>query len=481
MSRAPGSFATSMTRHRPAAIISPLALPFALVLLTLVLLPGCGLLHSPTRIVSAAFAPGGTPAPDPINLQVQVQRFADDYSVQTATAIDESVRRAGTEEARRQGLQWKLSAASAAISIASGPQPKANLLDLVSLATLNLAVVEQQLTNSVFGSALQPWVDASRALESNAWSLAASRLLPQQVAELREGIRQWQLHNPPSPTLFAARPQGFATLVKSSQQKSSEITSVFSLVGLDPTAGLDPAVREVTLTRLFAERALYAAQRMPMLLRWQTEALVDRLEVKPGVQLALTNATRIALSADRLSHAAETASSVAAQLPDRITEERKALLAALEQQEGKLHDLAAEVTRTLDAGQKMSATLSITITNFDALMKRFGVGEPDTSASTDTNSPPFNILDYAKTAAQITEMTRELNLLITSVNQSVPRLEALGQQAAAEGDRVVQRGFRLGLILIAVLLVGSVLAGLVYRFLAQRLFGPPRPPSGPAA
>jgi len=225
-----------MSRHRPAATASPLALPFALVLLTLVLLPGCGLLHSPTRIVSAAFAPGGTPAPDPINLQVQVQRFADDYSVQTATAIDESVRRAGTEEARRQGLQWKLSAASAAISIASGPQPKANLLDLVSLATLNRAVVEQQLTNSVFGSDLQPWVDASRALESNAWSLAASRLVPQQVAELREGIRQWQLHNPPSPTLFAARPQGFATLVKSSQQKSSEITSVFSLVGLDPTA-----------------------------------------------------------------------------------------------------------------------------------------------------------------------------------------------------------------------------------------------------
>lgn len=476
--RGPNSeFRTPSGPAGPAHYRIGIARAFALGLTIIAFLSGCGLLRSPTQLVSVLKP--AAPAADPISLQVQLQRLADDYSAQAASAIDEAVRRVGTEAARRQGLQWKLSIATAAISIASGPQPKANLLDMVSLATLNRNAVEQLATNSLFGDALLPWVEVSRRLETNSWNLAASRLPSQQVEELRDGINQWQQSNPAPASLFAARPQEFATLVKSSQRKENEISSVFSLVGLDPTAGLDPAVREVTLTRLFAERALYVAQRMPLLVRWQTEALFDRIEEKPGLQLALTNTTRIAESADRLSRAAETASTVAAQLPDRVSAERKALLAALEQQEGRLRELAAEVTRTLDAGQKMSGTLSITITNFDALMKRFGVGEPDTGPPADTNSPPFNILDYARTATQIAEMARELNVLITSANQSVPRLEALSQQATAASERIVERGFRLGLLLIVILLGGSVLAGLTYRLLARRFFGPSAPPAPP--
>ena len=51
----------------------------------------------------------------------------------------------------------------------------------------------------------------------------------------------------------------------------------------DPLAGLDPAVRELTQTRLFAERALYVAQKMPLLLRWQTELLTINTLNQPAV------------------------------------------------------------------------------------------------------------------------------------------------------------------------------------------------------
>lgn len=454
-----------------------------LVVCAAAVLPGCSLLRTPERVVTAVVPVEKGKHPDPIDLQVQVQRFADDYSSQIASAVDDFARRVGTESARVQGLKWKLAATTAAVSIASGPRPKANLLDLVSLAVLNhTAVVDLRQTHPN-GPALQPWIEASSALETNAWALAAANLPPAQVAELRDALDDWQARNPGVRNLFAARPQEFTSMVKASQPRQTDPNSVFSMVGLDPTAGLDPAVHEVTLTRLFAERALYVLQRMPLLVRWQTELLGENLALQPGVQMALTNAARLGDSLDRISHAAESASQTAAELPDRIATERQAVLAALDQQEGKLRDLAAEVNRSLVSAQQMSDSLNTTIGTFDALMKRFGVGEPRTETPPATNSAPFNILDYAHTADQIGGMAKDLNTLIASVNQSVPELERLGQQAGTDVQRVIDRGFRLGLVLVGVLLVGAVLAGLAYRLLAHKLdragSPPPRVPPRP--
>src|SRR5262249_42388194 len=130
----------------------------------------------------------------------------------------------------------------------------------------------------------------------------------------------------------------------------------------------------------------------------------------------------------------------------------------------------ADVDRSLVSGEKMSSSLNITITNFNALMKLFGVGEPSTNAAPpDTNSVPFNILDYGKTAGQIGDMAKALNTLVNSVNKSTPEIQHLGQKATANMTEVVDHGFRLGLILIAVLLAGSVVAGLLFRFLWEKL------------
>lgn len=65
-------------------------------------------------------------------------------------------------------------------------------------------------------------------------------------------------------------------------------------------------------------------------------------------------------------------------------------------------------------------------------------------------------------------MARDLNTLIASVSESIPQLERRSRQAGTELERVVNRGVRLGLVLIGVLLTGAVLAGLVDRVLAER-------------
>jgi hypothetical protein len=411
--------------------------------------------------------------PDPLELQSDLQRFTDDFTIHTGQALDEYAQQVGTEAGRVQALQLKLLSVSAATAIASGPNPNENLLDMIALVTLGRITIEERWIKTTNGAAFQPWLRATRLLETNIWAIAARVLKPAQINELRQAIDEWYHTNPDVRTAFYARPHEFAAMFSTSHQKEANVNSVFSLVGLDPMAGIDPAVREITRTRLFAERAMFTLQRMPFLLRLQTELLVNQVAQQPEVQQALASTSRLSDSADRISRSVESVSQTAAQLPERLVAERKAIVTALEQQEGKLRELAAAVDQPLVSAAKMSTSLNTAITNFDWLMKRFGVGEPSTSPTPDTNSAPFNILDYGTVAGQIESMAKELTILITSLNtsldQSTPHVQRLSQQATAEVNQVIDRAFRLALLLIVVLLAGSVIAGVAYRLLVKQL------------
>jgi hypothetical protein len=406
-----------------------------------------------------------------IDEQIQLQRFVDDYLARAGQALDESAERLGSDS-RCAVLRLRLVLGSSVLSVGSGPNPRANLLDLVSVTVLTRMSVENYWMNTTNGAAFQPWLDASRVLETNVWELAAHFLKPAQMEELRAGIQQWYEQTPEVRTAFFARPHALVTMMRTSHEKGAGNNSVFSLFNLDPTAGLDPAVREVTQTRLMTERAMFTAQRLPFMLRLQAELLACELTTQPALQRALTNSTQISESAERVSRAVETMTRSIDLLPDRLTEERKEILSTLDVHEGKFRELVAGVNQTLVSGEKMSASLSIAITNFDALMKRFGVGEPTTNApsrSERSDSRPFDILDYAKTADQVGNMAKGLNTLVTSANQSAPEMQRLSRQAATDLRKEVDHGFRLGLVLIAVLLAGAVPAGLLYTFFARKL------------
>jgi len=121
----------------------------------------------------------------------------------------------------------------------------------------------------------------------------------------------------------------------------------------------------------------------------------------------------------------------------------------------------------------MSTSLNTTITTFDALMKRFGVGEPSTNASPDTNSPPFNTLDYAQTAGQFEKMARQLTELLRTVDETTgsnnlsrisTQFAPVVQQAQTGGKEIVDYAFWKGLLLVVIALV----AALIYRLVSAR-------------
>ena len=446
-----GKVCPDSRQHSPTHKLVTRGLLLLLLAGMLGLTAGCGLLR-----IGGGRKSGPSAEQRLVQEQLELQRFGDDFFAQGRQALDESAERLGTDAGREQVLQIKLLLGSSVLSIVSGPNPNANLLDLVSITVLTRLSIQDYWMHTTNGAAFEPWLDASRVLETNVWDLAARFLARDQVAELRAAIDQWYAQTPEVRTAFFARPHDFARMVRTTQEKQAPGGSVFSLVNLAP------AVAEVTQDRLFAERAMYTAQRLPFMLRLQGESFAYELAEQPSIRLVLSNSARVSDSVASLSQ-------TVSQLPDRISTERKEVLANLESQQGKLRELNADVNRAMVSAEKMAGSATITITNFDNLMKRFGIGEPTTNVS---SARPFNILEYAKTADEISAMAQNLNTLVKSMNQSAPEIQRLNSQASADLKVAEDRAFRLGLVLIAVLLTGAVLAGLVYRFFAEKLKRP---------
>jgi hypothetical protein len=434
------------------------------------LVAGCRVVQStaefPGKVVQAVTgAKSAAPVVDPVALQQQVMRFADDFSGRIISTA-EHLRRGTNAPDRLEIQKLRLAYLSDTLAVAAGPNAVANLLDMAVLVSMSRKAVEEHWEPQVYGESARPMLEACQRSEAEIWQLATTVLKSEQLAELHKAIDACQ----PQPDLATVLSTRALTLAgetsKSSPASRQAVGSVFSLLMLDPLAGLDPAARELAQARLVADRALFLGTRMPLVLRWQVEVLGQNLASLPEMQQALTNTTQLAGAADRLSRVAE-------QLPERAATERKELLAALDAQGGKLTSLASELRLTLDAGGQMFDSLKATLVTFDGLMKRFGVCEPTALGQTDTHSRPFDVLDYGRSAKEIAAMAQQLDTTLRSFNgtldspvwtQRLRDFKIVSGQAQADARGVLNHGFLLGAGLVVVFFGGA----LIYRLLTFR-------------
>jgi hypothetical protein len=441
-----------------------------LVLCGLVL-SGCGLLHigrsePKVRVTSVMLGTNGAAVAVTMTaLEGKVMRFADEYVATIAQAADDFGTRAGTPEARLTALRWKLGQATSAYIDATGPNAAVNVLDLLVLVTLARTVI-QDYGVETFGDSIQPLLETHRALESNTWALASGVLKPEQQQQLRDLIQEWRRKNPHQRYVGPIRFQEFvAALGKTPTKATSGPTSIFSLLYLDPLAGLDPTAAAIEETRRLGERAMYYSQRMPLLLSWQTEVLAYQLAQQPESKELINDATRLASSAEAFAKTAE-------QLPQVINDQREAAINQvfdrLASEQLKAGEVLTESRQTLNAANEAATSIKTAIKSLDEFV-HFVTPTNSSSATADTNSRPFDVLDYGTAAVQVAGAARELNTLLTTMNETTPQLARLSEQATARADHVVNRAFKLGLVLILVLLAGLVLAGLIYLALNKKL------------
>ncbi|MCC7377438.1 MAG: hypothetical protein IT581_22445 [Verrucomicrobiales bacterium] len=440
---------------------------------------GCRLAQTAVELPSQAVrlaTPGkkaATPL-DPVELQQDILRLADDFANSVVAGVDR-LRRANEPLSQAESLQFKLAVVSQTHATATSPHPFAALVDLTVFVTVFRKTLENDVQSAAFGDSVRFLAEGCRSAEAELWQLARHALRPEHLTELQSDLDRWQHREIDLQDILTARADGKVTLLPELDPSSKgRPESVFGLLGVDPLSGVDPAVREVARTRLFAERAMFITQRLPRLLRWQTELLALHATELPAIQQLIANSTDITTSLNRFARVAE-------KLPDQVSQERAEILRALESQEARLNPLVQEVRQALLAGSQMSTSLTSTLITFDALMKRFGVGETNasSSASTNSNSEPFRIQDYGNAAQRIEGAARELRGLLGAVNETLgssnltelpARVAPAVQHAQDSGRDLVNYAFRKGVQLIGIALA----AALAFRFVAVRML-PIRP------
>ena len=304
-------------------------------------------------------------------LQLKVMRFADGYVDAVSRACARAQSEATDSRLRYRLVDFQIKQATAAVQIAAGPNPSINAVDMVVLASLTRASVAHNLP-ATMGSKAQPIIEAFARLEKGAWPLV-DFLTPAQEADLRRRLAAWTPDAASLDSVTFNRLEDFAKASGLPANQQSAPNSILALIGADPLAGLRPAVREIERSRILGERAIYYAERTPMLLDLQTRALGAAVADMPETRSVIATANRVGESAALLAD-------TVVMLPETFRKEREAtiqqLLTAMEQQQGVMRELMVEVRQSLEAVPKASDSIRGVLDGIDALMRRPKAGEP---------------------------------------------------------------------------------------------------------
>jgi hypothetical protein len=433
------------------------------------LISGCSILiqvaEKPFEAVAHALEarPGSTHI-DAVALQGELMRFSDSFHSTIIHAAGE-LRRGGKPPDPLKLLNIELHFSQNVLAAATGSNALANLLDMIVIVTLTRISVQDYWMPQAFGASAQPLLDACLEEEREIWKIASSVLTPREKSELHRAIGSWHDKNPQLKTLEDLRVSGFITeIARYARPAHSSARSVFDLLQIDPLASLDPAAREIAETRYFGERALYLMQRMPTLLRWQTEVLAMTIARMPEVTQTLADTRQLSEAADRLGR-------VAGQIPQLMSSEREKILAGVHSSATQLSALAERTQAALAAGDRMAQSATTTLRTFEDVQKAL---KPETGAA---SSSPVPINDYTALAEQVGITAAQINGTLTSLQgltggpaarSERDALRSLADELEQRGDRLIERLVRAGMMLIAGACLGLFAALMAYRLASDR-------------
>ena len=397
-----------------------------------------------------------------LQLQLSVMRFADEYTARVTERIA-VFQQATNDPAERLAAQtWLVSQATGAFTIAAGPNPELNAIDMLVFATLSRMVIEDRWVGELYGPRAEGLLVAHRALEDRVWGHADVFLTAAQIDELRASIKAWHRDNPIGRAVPFIHLEDFAFATSATRAGRGSSTSIFSFIGIDPLANLDPAVRELAQSRQLAERAVYYGQRVPKLISMETQRLAFEMAVTP-------ESLRVLDSVDRIGGAARATGNLAADLPRLFAEERSAaieqLTGVLDERQGELQALAAELRATLEAGGTTSDSVRETIATLDTLLARF---DRPASATARTDSRPFDVTEYTEALRMLGETAQHLQVLLAQADGKAPALDQASARAVEHVSSLVDHVYWRIVQLILILVAACVLGALGYRAIARR-------------
>lgn len=450
-------------------------------------------------------APGAQVSPtmsaaDAKRVQSQVMDFADDLTTRLAEAMDAIEETAPSLEGRVAAHRLKYTVAQGATVIAAASNPRIALVDMLVMISLQRALLEKNIIPKYYGPEADNLRVVFESAEREIRGIAAAALSPDQLAEIDRLIARWLEENPDRRSAAYVRLSDFAAarqaIVQGQQGRPS---NVFGFLFIDPLSGLDPTTRELEQARLFAERAFFYLQRMPVLLSWQAELLYIDTISEPEVRELIRDFTGVAESIARIT---EELSTLRVQLPEIIASERAAAIdqlslvidqqrhAAIEQaltglrlereamiqqladEQKRLGTVVADLRGAIEATTELSESVQRTTVGFSDLARQLRLDQPK-----EPDGEPFRIRDYTEVMKETTAAAAELSRLTESLTSATTpdlleaRLQLLEERLAnAEGsaNRLLDRAFRLAMILVVVLVAGLAATVLLAGVLRAR-------------
>jgi hypothetical protein len=391
-------------------------------------------------------------------VQLKVMRYADDYGGRMRDPLAALSVQPASPERRLNVQNWRITQTTAAYTIASGPNPVVNALDMVVLATLSRLVVEHYWQSAP--DETQALLETHRDLERQAWLLVGGILNAEQTAELQWLLDLWRTEHPDVRAVSQVRFTDFAAIVRRSSTEAHGSGSLFGLIGLDPLGNLDPAVREIEQTRQLAERAIYYLQRAPNLLDMQVERLAYQLAVMPEARQTLAGIDRVSLAAASLGQLSVDAPAILARERHAIFGE---LTATLHAEQGRMRELLGELNDVLKTGAQTSESVGATVGALDTFVARLQPKERPPAAAGEPRRP-FDITEYAQTAHQLAATAQSLQALLVQLDASSAGVGRLASATTESLHEVVDRAFWRGIVLIAVLAFAALFVALAYRY-----------------
>lgn len=293
-----------------------------LALALLLVIHGCatGGRPSPDTLRSLADAGDATGSVPLLEMDITTKGFVEWYLSALGQAADELVDRAPSAEARKQAALLRFEQGTSAYAIAAGPNPYVQLMNLVALIHLEqIEWVEEGRAREVFGDHAPILEAVLSEADERAWRRADTYMTPQEVSHLRDVIYSWREQNPELRSLSFIRMADFAHELARSMTAFSEDRGILGRIA--------ETNREIDEARLLGERAMYLAERSPLLLGWRVEAIVSDLMTHPdleGVWEGLDDITATAVNLEaRLGRLEEVLEGLPAEVIVTLSEETR--------------------------------------------------------------------------------------------------------------------------------------------------------------
>ena len=350
-------------------------------------------------------------------LQSEVMSFADTYASLAIQSLDDLQNRTKRPEVADWALEGKVATTLAVYTNVTGPNEVTNLLDTLIYVDLKRWAVENHWIPVLLHDEGQGVLDAARKGDDLAWQLAARALTSDQIAEMHRLIDQWRADNPGQYYVSHIRFAEFASArrITRTSPQAKQPSSLFSLLYIDPMANLDPVAQELQSYRELAERLTFILERTPVVIGWETELVGRRVLAAPQIKDFVNNTGKFA---DATSRFADTTS----KYPQDLSTERQAAVT----------QISEELNRQRQAFDQ----------DLDQQSGRLG-----------------------KLVAQANDLVSQIDKTGASINAATTATVLTGEQASR---RTLDLAFRLGLIMILIVLFGIPAVMLCYRWACRR-------------